>query len=93
MLHIILIILAGIITGYILRNVSFIKYIGTALSVIIVLLLFFLGVSVGANEQVVNNFVFIGLDAFILTVGGLLGSILCAWWAYFKFFKKKSSKK
>lgn len=92
MLHIILIILAGILTGYILKNVPFIKYVATALSVIIVLLLFFLGVSVGANEQVVNNFVFIGLDAFILTVGGLLGSVLCAWWVYMKFFKKKSSK-
>lgn len=92
MLHIILIILAGILTGYFLRNASFIKHVGTALSVIIVLLLFFLGVSVGANEQVVNNFLFIGLDAFILTVGGILGSILCAWWVYRKFFKKKSSK-
>lgn len=92
MLHIVLIILVGILTGYFLRNASFIKHVGKALSVIIVLLLFFLGVSVGANEQVVNNILHIGLDAFLLTVGGVLGSILCAWWMYATFFKKKSGK-
>lgn len=93
MLHIILFILAGILVGYILRNKGFVKHIGTALGIIIMLLLFFLGVSVGSNEQVVNNFALIGLDAFVLTIGGTLGSILCAWWVYVSFFKKKKDRK
>ena len=93
MLHIILFILAGILVGYILRNKGVVKYIGTALGLIIMLLLFFLGVSVGSNEQVVNNFALIGLDAFVLTIGGTLGSVLCAWWVYLSFFKKKKGRK
>lgn len=89
MLHIILFIIVGIVVGYIFRNKSFVKYVGSVLSVIIMLLLFFLGVSVGANEQVVNNFANIGLDAFILTVGATLGSVLFAWWVYKRFFSRK----
>lgn len=93
MLHIILFILAGILVGYVLRNKSFVKHIGTAVSLIIMLLLFFLGVSVGSNKEVVNNFGLIGLDAFILTIGGTLGSVLLAWWVYVSFFKKKKERK
>ncbi len=81
----------GIITGYFFRNSNFVKHIGTLLSLIIVLLLFFLGITVGSNEQVVSNFAAIGWDAFVLTIGGTMGSILCAWWVYQKFFKKKNN--
>lgn len=93
MLHIILFIIAGILVGYVLRNQHFVQYIGTILSLIIMLLLFFLGVSVGSNEQVVSNFSQIGLDAFILTVGATLGSVFCARWIYVSFFKNGNNDK
>lgn len=89
MLSILLIIISGVVVGYFLRHSSAVKHVGVIISVIIVLLLFFLGVSVGANEEVVKNFSFIGFDAFILTIGGTLGSVLCAWWVYTSFFKRK----
>lgn len=89
MLSILSIIILGVVVGYFLRHFSTIKHVAAIISVIIVLLLFFLGVSVGANEEVVKNFSSIGLDALVLTVGGTLGSVLCAWWVYTSFFKRK----
>jgi|AGTN01.1.fsa_nt_gi Membrane protein of unknown function (DUF340). len=93
MLPIILCIVTGILAGYLLRKAPFVKYTGTLLNVVIMLLLFFLGISLGANEQVVKNFAVIGLDALILTVGGTLGSLLCAKWVYRRFFKNKKEKR
>ncbi|HAR37972.1 MAG TPA: DUF340 domain-containing protein [Porphyromonadaceae bacterium] len=86
MINILLCIMAGIAVGYLARKRTVMKYTGSLLSVAIMLLLFFLGLSVGSNEQVVNNFTSIGLDAFLLTVGGTAGSLFCAKWVYKKFF-------
>lgn len=88
MLNIILIILSGVVVGYFVRKIPQVKYTGTVISLIIMLLLFFLGVSVGTNEQVIKNFSSIGLDALIITLGATLGSVLCAWLIYSTFFKK-----
>ncbi len=90
MLSIFAFIILGIVAGYLLRNSKIVKHIGTLLTIVIMALLFFLGISVGGNKQIVNNFVNIGWEAFILTVGGTLGSVLCAWWVYRKFFKDKN---
>lgn len=86
MINILLCIMAGIAVGYMARKRTVMKYTGSLLSVAIMLLLFFMGLSVGSNEQVVNNFTAIGLDAFLLTVGGTAGSLFCAKWVYKKFF-------
>lgn len=89
MISIILCIITGTLVGFLARNTRFVKYTGTLLSVVIMLLFFFLGISVGSNEQVVSNFATIGLDAFILTIGGTLGSLLVIKWVYDKFFNGK----
>lgn len=88
MLNIIIIILSGVVVGYFVRKIPQARYVGAIISLIIMLLLFFLGVSVGANEQVVGNFSSIGLDALIITLGGTLGTIFCARWVYVRFFRK-----
>jgi hypothetical protein len=41
-------------------------------------LIFFLGVSVGANPAVVRGLGRLGLQALILSAGGILGSVLVA---------------
>ena len=89
MIQIIACILVGVLFGYAFRGRSFMKRIGTLLSVVIGLLLFSLGLNVGSNEQVVNNFAIIGFDALLLTIGGVLGSLICAKWVYTRFFKKQ----
>jgi uncharacterized membrane protein YbjE (DUF340 family) len=89
MLNIILIILSGIVVGYFARKLPQVKHVGSVISLIIMLLLFFLGVSVGANEQVVTNFSTIGLDALIISFGATVGTVLCAWLVYSTFFRRK----
>lgn len=86
---ILLIIFSGVLGGYFLRNIPQMKHVGVVVNLIVLLLLFFLGVSIGANDTLVKNFSSIGFDAFVLTVGGILGSILCAKWVYNAFFKRK----
>lgn len=89
MIHILAIIFAGIAVGYLLRKRPWTVHIGSGLTIVIMLLLFFLGVSVGNNEQVIRNFGNIGLDAFLLTVGATIGSVVCAWGVYRLFFKHR----
>lgn len=88
MLTVFFIMLAGITSGYLLRNVSQLKHTGKLISIFIFLLLFFLGVGVGKNEDIINNFPVIGLQAGIITTGALAGSIFLSWYVYRKFFKK-----
>ena len=67
----------GIGVGYIFRkrNLSFISKV---ITVLIWILLFVLGLEVGSNPQIVSNLGKLGLDALIITVGALLGSIILA---------------
>ena len=67
----------GIAVGYFFRKVEWLQKIGKPISYTILLLLFLLGISVGANESIVNN----------LTT---LGSVLAAWGVYHFFFKERS---
>ncbi|MBZ4651445.1 MAG: hypothetical protein JG761_245 [Proteiniphilum sp.] len=80
-------ILGGIAVGYLLRQKKIVKKTGMMLSMVIMLLLFFLGITVGSNQQVVNRFATIGLDALLLTLGGTLGSLLAARWLYKRLFQ------
>lgn len=51
-------------------------------------LLFLLGLSVGSNHQIMDNLGTIGLDAVLITLGAVAGSVLCAWVVYRFYFKK-----
>ena len=63
--------------GYLFRkrNLSFISRL---ITVLIWVLLFVLGLEVGSNPQIVSNLGKLGLDALIITLGALLGSIILA---------------
>lgn len=52
------------------------SWIGTLLSVAIILILSTMGVRMGANKEVMENFHIIGRDAFIMTVVIMAGSII-----------------
>lgn len=75
--------LTGICIGYISRqhNLKFIQQIVTTL---IWILLFLLGTEVGHNEAIIKGLHTIGLQALLLTLAGVAGSILAAWglWVY-----------
>ncbi|MGL5730545.1 MAG: LysO family transporter, partial [Bacteroidales bacterium] len=70
MLSIILVLFAGIIIGYLFRkkDTSFLSMITT---VFIWLLLFFLGISVGSNDALLDNILVLGWDAWVITFGAL----------------------
>ena len=80
----------GIVFGYFIRNKSkFIKTNDKLIMWAIYLLLFVLGVTIGANQIIMTNLPTLGLKALAITLGGVLGSVLLAWFTYIRFFKAK----
>lgn len=80
----------GIIVGYFIRNRRLLVKINDKLIMwAIYLLLFILGLSIGANEVIMKNLPTLGLKALALTLGGVIGSISLAWLTYVRFFKSK----
>jgi len=93
MLTDIIIVLAIMILGigiglYIGNRPKIIKVVGVLTSFSIFLLLFLLGIGVGTNDKIINNLHSIGMQALVLTVGAILGSLVCAWATYKFFFQK-----
>ena len=79
---------SGIAIGYLLRQVKVLQRLQQSISWTIYLLLFFFGLQVGANEQVVSNLDTLGLKALLIAVAGSLGSCVAAW-ALYKFLFKE----
>lgn len=92
MLFIFVFIFAGVIVGYLTRKTTYIKHVSSTISLIIVFLLFFLGVAVGANKEIVEGFAKIGVDAFAIASATTIGSVLCAWFIYNRYFKNEIKK-
>ncbi len=81
---------AGIILGYLVRNkIRLIKYIDHSINIAIYLLLFLLGISVGANKTIMNNLGSLGLKALLLALGAVAGSVGLSYLTYKMFFAAK----
>ena len=90
MLVVVAIMTVGIAFGYFLRHKTMLIKINNKLIIwAIYLLLFVLGVSIGTNETIMKSLPTLGLKALAITLGGVVGSILLAWFTYTKFFKSK----
>lgn len=87
MFYIILTMFAGAGIGYLLRNAGLHSRIGKAVSATIYIMLFFLGVKIGTNQEIIRNLSGIGLQALLLAVAGITGSILFSVIVYKVFFK------
>ena len=83
--------LAGIMVGYLLRYRK-IRFIHRLILTLIWVLLFLLGLEVGANETVIHQFGKLGLEAFLLAVAGTGGSIVAAWFLWLTIQKKSITK-
>ena len=89
MLTVIIIMTTGILIGYLLRNQQWIKKaLGVLITWAIYLLLFILGISVGTNDTIINNLGSLGLNALLLTIGAVAGSVIVSWFTYNLFFRK-----
>ncbi|MDD7076366.1 MAG: LysO family transporter [Prevotella sp.] len=91
MLIIVAIMLCGIAVGYLLRNWDT-RFISHIITVLIWLLLFLLGIEVGSNPRIVMGMQTLGIEALVLTIGGAVGTILCAWLLWIYVSRKEASK-
>jgi uncharacterized membrane protein YbjE (DUF340 family) len=80
----------GIVLGFAIQNKSkIVKSIGPIINIAIYVLLFLLGISVGVNETIISNLDTLGAQALLLTFGGVMGSVVLAFFTYKFFFKTK----
>lgn len=90
MLKIVAIMLSGMAVGFLLRKRR-LRVVPHAVTVLIWLLLFFLGVEVGENPQVINGISSLGLEALWLSLTGIVGTVLFSW-ALWRWVSKKGGK-
>ncbi|MCD8080904.1 MAG: lysine exporter LysO family protein [Bacteroides sp.] len=91
MLVIIAIMFAGILTGYLFRRKN-LRFIPTAITVFIWLLLFLLGIEVGNNQTLINSLSKLGAEAMILTLGAVAGSICLSWLLWYVVNRQQRTK-
>ncbi len=85
---VLLLMLAGILIGFaISRFPNAVKANDKLISWAIYVLLFLLGISVGLNKTIIQNLDKIGLQAVIITLGAIGGSVLSLWLVYRFFFQ------
>ncbi|MDA3958699.1 LysO family transporter [Oceanispirochaeta sp.] len=90
MLTVIIIMTLGMAAGFILRKFKRLyNRLDKTVSSVIYLLLFLLGVSVGQNKTIINNFHLIGLKALIITSASVFGSLVLAALVFRFFFKQE----
>lgn len=90
MLIVILFLFSGMVIGFLLhRKVKIIKISDKISTWFIYVFLFLLGISVGSSEEIISNFGKIGVQAIILTLGAISGSVLASFFIYRRFFKEK----
>lgn len=82
--------LSGMAVGFLLRKRQ-LRVVPHAVTVLIWLLLFLLGVEAGSNPQVVHGISDLGLEALWLSMTGVAGTVLAAWalWRWVGGSKKK----
>ena len=78
MLKFVAIILSGMAVGFLLKKRQ-LRVVPHMVTVLIWLLLFFLGIEVGENPQVIEGITSLGLEALWLSIAGLAGTILFSW--------------
>lgn len=94
MITVLVIMTIGMLTGYLIHKKSILLKINNKLLTFsIYFLLFLLGIKIGLNDKIVNNIHNLGFQAVIITIGALLGSLICAYITYKLFFSDNSNKK
>jgi len=94
MIEILIIMAAGMVIGYLLRQKkALFAVLNHIVMAVIFLLLFVLGISVGLNDTVVGSIHMIGVKAVVLTFGAVAGSILCCRLVWGLFFAESVEKK
>ena len=85
MFTIIGIMLTGMLIGYLLRSKRLL-WIQKVITLLIWLLLFLLGIDVGENGKIINSLNAIGVEAFVITLAAVAGSVLAAWGLWYLIY-------
>lgn len=88
MFTIIGIMLTGMLLGYLLRNKK-LSWIHRIITLLIWLLLFLLGIDVGGNQAIINGLHTIGLEALLITLAAVIGSVLASWGLWYLIHRKE----
>ncbi|MFR9533961.1 MAG: LysO family transporter [Rikenellaceae bacterium] len=81
------IVVLGVIIGTQIQFPKAPAFFSKLLNIIVYVLLLVMGIVVGGNERIVNNLSTIGLQAFIITLGTVFGSMIVAALIYKKIYK------
>ncbi|MDY0199425.1 MAG: LysO family transporter [Bacteroidales bacterium] len=91
MFTVLIVMVVGVFFGYFFRTrKKMVKFADKFTMWAIYLLLFLLGIAVGANEIIMNNLPKLGFKALVVSLGGIAGSVIVAWAAYVIWFKPKN---
>lgn len=91
MFNVLILLSLGVAIGYAMRRVRFVKNAEKGVSVTVMLMLFTFGASIGADAGLMSNFAKYGVQAAILAVAGITGSLAAAYLLYL-LSRKKSRK-
>ena len=80
--------LTGMLLGFLLRKQQ-LSGIHKIITVLIWLLLFLLGIDVGGNQEIINGLHTIGMEAIVITLAAVLGSVTAAWALWYVLYKRK----
>lgn len=83
--------LTGVLLGYAARRKN-LRFIQRIITILIWILLFLLGTEVGHNKAIINGLHTIGLEALVITLAGVTGSILASWGLWIYINKKRNTK-
>lgn len=83
--------LAGIlVSGFKLLPFHFYQHLNKLLMLVLVILLFGMGLSIGMDEDITSNIFKLGRTAFLISAASIAGSLLFAWYfGPFIFTEKK----
>lgn len=77
--------------GYLLRNKK-LSWIHRVITLLIWLLLFLLGIDVGGNQAIIKGLHTIGLEAAIITLAAVVGSVLASWSLWYLIYVRPARK-
>lgn len=91
MFTIILLMLTGMLAGFLFRRKR-LTGISKIITLLIWLLLFLLGNEVGGNEAIVKGLHTLGIEAAVLTLAAVTGSVLGAWGLWYLLYVRAKRK-
>ena len=88
MVEVLVIMAIGIVIGSLIRSKQkLVSIVNKGTMWIVFVLLFFMGVSVGANDIILSNLGTIGLQGVLLSIVAIMGSALLSWLLYIVVFR------